>query len=400
MIGFKKFFKSLGILNDSDPSKELEITIADTTTSGAKVTLVANATEDRTIYLPDVSGTLSTGGDVIVTANRALVSDNDGRISASNITTTELNALDNISGNIEDKLSKALLNDGTVRLDNAATLQGEDNFDQPIDLLAVDGTVVKVGDSLSPVLLENSLITLDSSSDVIMTSDESVSITATNDLTTSSDTISLGANGNINLTSSIGSFSVGATAVSLVADGDVILNPGGVTDNSNKKIINVADPTNAQDVATKNYVDNKTPVIVAKRQTSNIQSITGSATVELNYATLVFEQGITTSTGPFSAVAPVTGYYSISADMWFQGVQLNLNDRIDLAVKIDSDSYPIGKCIAPSSTGSCTRFVQGTGLFYIVQGQVIKITATNTSASLTVTTANAPSYVNINFVGV
>lgn len=393
MIGFKKFFKSIGILNSSDPTKELEVTVADTTTSGAKVTLVVNATEDRVLYLPDVSGTLSTGGEVIVTPNRALVSDNDGKIAPSIITTTELNALDNISGNIETKLSKALLNDGTVLLNNNTPLEGRDTFNQPVDLISVSGSTVKVGDTLSPIRLQNSLTNIESSSNI--------TVNATSNTTLSSATLAVNTTGGINVNSSGGSLTVATTAATLAPTGDVILNPGGVVDASNKRIISVAAPIAAADAVNKSYVDSKIqPIIVAKRQTSNIQSITGLATVELNYATLVFEQGITTSAGPFSAVAPVTGYYSISADMWFQGVQLNLNDRIDLAVKIDSTSYPIGKCIAPSSTGVCTRFVQGTGLFYIVQGQVIKITATNTSTSITVTTANAPSYVNINFVGV
>jgi hypothetical protein len=58
MINIKKLLKGLRILNDVDQSKAVEITVDATATSNTKTTLVVKQTADRTIALPDVTGTL------------------------------------------------------------------------------------------------------------------------------------------------------------------------------------------------------------------------------------------------------------------------------------------------------------------------------------------------------
>lgn len=58
MINIKKLLKSLRIINDKDQSKALELNISDSATTGTKTTVVAQQTANRTITLPNVTGTI------------------------------------------------------------------------------------------------------------------------------------------------------------------------------------------------------------------------------------------------------------------------------------------------------------------------------------------------------
>ena len=76
-----------------------------------------------------ITGAATTITASILDSNRAVISNADGRIAVSSITTSELNALDNISGNIQTQLdSKASKNNpsftGTVTLPSTTTVGG------------------------------------------------------------------------------------------------------------------------------------------------------------------------------------------------------------------------------------------------------------------------------------
>lgn len=74
MLNIKKLFKALRILNSSDQSKAVELSISDSATTNTKTTVVAQQTANRSIVLPDISATLI--GNVNNNANISGVSVN------------------------------------------------------------------------------------------------------------------------------------------------------------------------------------------------------------------------------------------------------------------------------------------------------------------------------------
>lgn len=59
MIDIKRFLKAIGIVNDVDQSKALEINVSNSATTNTKTTLVSSQTADRTLTLPDSTSTLA-----------------------------------------------------------------------------------------------------------------------------------------------------------------------------------------------------------------------------------------------------------------------------------------------------------------------------------------------------
>ncbi len=95
-----------------------------------------------------------------------------------------------------------------------------------------------------------------------------------------------------------------------VTSGDVDLN--------NNRVINVADPTAAQDAATKNYVDLKNTFVGARYMLTTNQSMTLSTSTRINFNTVDFDTGSLVTTGSFwTFTAPQTGYYRVSVKAEF-----------------------------------------------------------------------------------
>ena len=76
-----KFIKGILIKNDGDTSKQVELNVSNTATTATKTTIVAAQTANRTITLPDQTGTLATDNDLALKADQDL----------SNLTPTSIN---------------------------------------------------------------------------------------------------------------------------------------------------------------------------------------------------------------------------------------------------------------------------------------------------------------------
>src|SRR5574343_434055 len=57
-LSFRKFVKGLFVQNETDRTKELGLTVDNTATTGTNTTLVAKQTANRSLDLPNTSGTL------------------------------------------------------------------------------------------------------------------------------------------------------------------------------------------------------------------------------------------------------------------------------------------------------------------------------------------------------
>lgn len=84
------------------------------------------------------------------------------------------------------------------------------------------------------------------------------------------------------------------------------------------KVVNLADPTNAQDAATKNYVDIKNAFVGARYKLSLDQLIPTSTSTRINFSSSDFDTGGLVTTGSvWKFTAPVAGYYRVSAKIEF-----------------------------------------------------------------------------------
>lgn len=89
-------------------------------------------------------------------------------------------------------------------------------------------------------------------------------------------------------------------------------------DAGSNKVINVANPTAAQDAATKNYVDTKTAFVGARYMLTSDQTVAAASAPRVNFNTMDYDTGsLVTSGGAWHFTAPVTGYYRVSAKVEF-----------------------------------------------------------------------------------
>lgn len=121
MFSFTNFLKGLSILNDSDQTKVMSLTVSPSATTGTTLTLVAAQTANRTITLPDQSGTIITNGSPIpvnqlaaMTPNKAVATDGSGFLTTSATSATELGYLTGATSNIQAQLNTAATNPMTT----------------------------------------------------------------------------------------------------------------------------------------------------------------------------------------------------------------------------------------------------------------------------------------------
>jgi hypothetical protein len=155
-----KFIKGLRVTNDTDRSKQMELSVSSSATTSTKTTIEASQTANRTVSLPNATDTLvgRATSDTLTnksinadnntvtnltdstikasaaisrsklatgTASRVLVNDGSGVLSDSSVTTTELNALSGVSGNVVSENATQTLSNKT--LDNTNIITVKDN---------------------------------------------------------------------------------------------------------------------------------------------------------------------------------------------------------------------------------------------------------------------------------
>lgn len=106
MLDFKKIIKGITVKNGastaSASTKQLSLTVSDSATINTTTTVVSAQTANRTITLPDADGTLLTA--VSLAPDSAVITDSNGALSTTTISTTELQSLNGITGVIETRL--------------------------------------------------------------------------------------------------------------------------------------------------------------------------------------------------------------------------------------------------------------------------------------------------------
>lgn len=110
MIDIIKLIKGIILKNEVDQTKQLQVSVSNSATTGTTTSIVAAQTANRTITLPDSSGSLLISPGAL-TASRAVVTDGSGNLTTSTTTATEIGyssgLFSNIQTQLNDKLSKS-----------------------------------------------------------------------------------------------------------------------------------------------------------------------------------------------------------------------------------------------------------------------------------------------------
>lgn len=113
-LDFKSFFNKIRIKNASTSSKQLDLVVSDSSTENTTTTIIANQTANRTLTLPDSSGTVV--ATTVTLDNLAVVTtDASGQITTdSGISKSELQSLEGITGLVQIRLNSAESNISSI----------------------------------------------------------------------------------------------------------------------------------------------------------------------------------------------------------------------------------------------------------------------------------------------
>lgn len=127
MIDVKRILKALRILNTSDQTKSIELTVTDSASSNTNTILQSSQTANRTLNLPDANDTLVARTTTDTLTNKTIVVANNTVTTAAsgNLTSTELNnALSELQTDIDTRATsvdlQAHINDTTDAHDASA----------------------------------------------------------------------------------------------------------------------------------------------------------------------------------------------------------------------------------------------------------------------------------------
>lgn len=402
MISFKRFLKGIGILNSSDETKTLEISVADTSASGSKVTLISNATQDRTIYLPDTDGVLGLGS-ITVTPNRVVVSDGSGTLIASpNISSSELDALDGITGNVEGRLDSAELSIVDIQSDIA-------DINSDIGNLVVNSIAGNETDAAPSVAATKTLPRLLPDGSVAL---ENVILKGTlSDNLTEVDLIGVNGSDVIDIGDITKPSAINATNLSITTTNNFTVNSTGTISLSSSNITmggnilhSVGSPVSASDAANKSYVDSETSnkYIVKRRNTGTVSQIIDHAVeTEINAPTLDYDpNNLSTGTPTFTYTAPKTGVYFVDVQTRIGGsASFSVGDQVRLLTKINSNAaVPFVTQLCEVGGISIVRYVKGTAQVILNQNDVLKIVVyQNSGVNLTI--ADPETVISVFYLG-
>lgn len=311
-FSLSKFIKGLRISKENvvNPSN---IDILPGGTAGTTTTMQAAQTANRTLTLPDETGTVLSTASTIdldqlesVTASRALVSNGSGKISAATTTAIEIGYVNGVTSAIQTQINTV---SGNLSTETAARIAGDASLESSkadVDLsnilpvTAIDINGQKITNSAAPTV--GSDLTNKTYVDAAVTGG-GANLTLSNLNTTSinQDLLPNAAN-----TRSVGSASlrwanlfvstiqnasasvIDAVNSRLVSGATTKLDWSGTDVSLNtRKLTDVSDPSSAQDAATKNYVDTTVSANVIMAPPSSQRFTSGSGTYNKNYTFII-----------------------------------------------------------------------------------------------------------------
>jgi len=352
-VSFQTISTTLGIAGDSSSTDSVNL-VSDTLTFTGSGTVSATVASDTvTIGVSDAT-TSAKGLASFATANFTVAS---GAVSAKDIT------LSSDSGSAAATIGETFTISGGSGIDTSATGTTVTIAAEDSSATNKGAVIVAAGEGID---VSYSSGTATVSGEDATTSNKGIASFNSNDFTVSSGAVSIGSISNSQIDNSsltIGSTSInlGATASSLagltnvtasgaitggslVADnitvngneisstdsnGDISLNPhgSGVVDVNNSRISNVTDPTQAQDAATKAYVD-------AVKQALDIKdSVHVATTANITLSGTQTIDGIDVEAGDRVLVKNQTagddnGIYVVAAGAWSRATDANISAEV------------------------------------------------------------------------
>ena len=120
-----------GNFNDLSNKPVVDQTYSASSTNAQSGTAVASAISGKQATITGAATTITTNN---LTSNRALISNASGKVAVSDITSTELGYLDNVTSNIQTQLNAKAPDNNVVHLDGAETITGTKTFTSTLEL--------------------------------------------------------------------------------------------------------------------------------------------------------------------------------------------------------------------------------------------------------------------------